>query len=566
MHELRKRGLHHFDCWASVFGETQTAYELSPEGNRFRMKTRFSKFFNLPELMSMFKNVADVQTNDMLDLPMPKLKTGDVINVSVQPTEIQRTMIMELGERADAVRNGDVEPHEDNMLTITNDGRRIALDQRLANPLLPDEENSKINSIMRNVLDIWERTKDDKLTQLVFCDLSTPKTNGEFNIYDDLKQKWIEQGILENEIMFIHDAKNEKQKASLFAKVRSGEVRILMGSTQMMGAGTNVQSRLVAIHHCDCPWRPSDLEQRNGRILRQGNMNEEVEIYRYVTEQTFDAYSYQLIEQKQRFIGQIMTSKAPVRSAADLDEAALSYAEVKALATGNPLIKERMELDVEVSRLKLLKSEYRNQKYRYETQISTTLPRKISAIKQRIQGLEADIQTSRRYEDAEFSMDIGGKTYTEKKDAGELLLSSIKTIEDQESHTVGQYKGFDILLQRDDLFKQPYIELQGRIRHRIEMGSDVHGNIQRIDNLIKSLPDLLEYKVDELSSTEKQIEVAKQEVKKPFSQEFELKQKLIRLDELNHELAMDVKEETQDIGDEDDTPAEKSISTFGYER
>ncbi len=566
MHELRKRGLHHFDCWASVFGETQTAYELSPEGNRFRMKTRFSKFFNLPELMSMFKNVADVQTNDMLDLPMPKLKTGEVINISVQPTEIQRTMIMELGERADAVRNGDVEPTEDNMLTITNDGRRIALDQRLANPLLPDEENSKINSIMRNVFDIWERTKGDKLTQLVFCDLSTPKGNGEFNIYEDLKQKWIEQGIPENEIVFIHDAKNEKQKASLFAKVRSGEVRILMGSTQMMGAGTNVQTRLIAIHHCDCPWRPSDLEQRNGRILRQGNMNEEVEIYRYVTEQTFDAYSYQLIEQKQRFIGQIMTSKAPVRSAADLDEAALSYAEVKALATGNPLIKERMELDVEVSRLKLLKSEYRNQKYRYETQISTTLPRKISAINQRINGLKVDIQTAKQYEGTEFSMIIGGKTYTEKKDAGELLLSSIKTIKDQESHTVGQYKGFDILLQRDDLFKQPYIELQGSIRHRIEMGSDVHGNIQRIDNLIKSLPDLLEYKVDELSSTEKQLEVAKQEVKNPFNQEFELKQKLIRLDELNHELAMDVKEETQDIGDEDDTPTEKSINTFGYER
>ncbi len=566
MHELRKRGLHHFDCWASVFGETQTAYELSPEGNRFRMKTRFSKFFNLPELMSMFKNVADVQTNDMLDLPMPKLKTGEVINVSVQPTEIQRTMIMELGERADAVRNGDVEPTEDNMLTITNDGRRIALDQRLANPLLPDEEKSKINSIMHNVLNIWERTKNDKLTQLVFCDLSTPKGNGEFSIYADLKQKWIEQGIPENEIAFIHDAKNEKQKASLFAKVRSGEVRILIGSTQMMGAGTNVQSRLVAIHHCDCPWRPSDLEQRNGRILRQGNMNEEVEIYRYVTEQTFDAYSYQLIEQKQRFIGQIMTSKAPVRSAADLDEAALSYAEVKALATGNPLIKERMELDVEVSRLKLLKSEYRNQKYRYETQISTTLPRRISAINQRINGLKADIQTSRQYEDAEFVMTIGGKTHTEKKDAGELLLSSIKTIKDQEPHTFGHYKGFEILLQRDDLFKQPYIELQGSIRHRIEMGSDVHGNIQRIDNLIKNLPDLLEHKVDELSSTEKQLEVAKQEVKKPFNQEFELKQKLVRLDELNHELAMDQKEETQDIGDEDDTPEEKSINTFGLER
>ena len=566
MHELRKRGLHHFDCWASVFGETQTAYELSPEGNRFRMKTRFSKFFNLPELMSMFKNVADVQTNDMLDLPMPKLKTGEVINVSVQPTEIQRNMILELGERADAVRNGDVEPTEDNMLTITNDGRRIALDQRLANPLLPDEESSKINSIMRNVLDVWKRTKGDKLTQLVFCDLSTPKGNGEFNIYDDLKHKWVEQGIPENEIAFIHDAKNEKQKASLFAKVRSGEVRILLGSTQMMGAGTNVQSRLIAIHHCDCPWRPSDLEQRNGRILRQGNMNEEVEIYRYVTEQTFDAYSYQLIEQKQRFIGQIMTSKAPVRSAADLDEAALSYAEVKALATGNPLIKERMELDVEVSRLKLLKSEYRNQKYRYETQISTTLPRKISAINQRIRGLKIDIQTAKQYEDAEFSMIIVGKTYAEKKDAGELLLSSIKTIKDQEAHAIGHYKGFDILLQRDDLFKQPYIELQGSIRHRIEMGSDAHGNIQRIDNLIKSLPDMLQHKVYELSSTEKQLEVAKQEVKKPFSQEFELKQKLMRLDELNHELAMDVKEETQDIGDEDDTPSEKSVNTFDFER
>lgn len=566
MHELRNRGLHHFDCWASVFGETQTAYELSPEGNRFRMKTRFSKFFNLPELMSMFKNVADVQTNDMLNLPMPKLKTGKVINVSVQPTEIQRTMILELGERADAVRNGDVEPTEDNMLTITNDGRRIALDQRLANPLLPDDEDSKTNMVMRNVFDIWKRTANENLTQLVFCDLSTPKVNGEFNIYHDLKKKWIEFGVPENEIAFIHDAKNEKQKASLFAKVRSGEVRILMGSTQMMGAGTNVQSRLIAIHHCDCPWRPSDLAQRNGRILRQGNMNKEVEIYRYVTEQTFDAYSYQLIEQKQRFIGQIMTSKAPVRSAADLDEAALSYAEVKALATGNPKIKERMELDVEVSRLKLLKSEYRNQKYRYETQISTTLPRRISAIKQRIEGLRTDVRTGKQYEDADFSMTLGGKSYTEKKDAGELLLSGIRTIKDQEPHEVGHYKGFDILLQRDDLFKQPYMEIQGSIRHRIEMGSDAFGNIQRIDNLIKNLPDMLRHKNEELSSTEKQLEVAKQEIQKPFGQEDELKEKLIRLDELNHELAMDKKEETPDIGDGYTAPPEKSKDNYSIER
>ncbi len=566
MHELRKRGLHHFDSWASVFGETQIAYELSPEGNRFRTKTRFSKFFNLPELMSMFKNVADVQTNDMLNLPMPKLKTGKVINVSVQPTDIQKNMIRELGERADAVRNGDVDPTIDNMLTITNDGRRIALDQRLANPLLPDESQSKTNTLMRNVFDIWERSKAEKLTQLVFCDLSTPKGNGEFNIYNDLKQKWLSKGIPNKEIAFIHDAKNEKQKVNLFAKVRSGEVRILIGSTFMMGSGMNVQTRLKAVHHLDCPWRPSDLAQRKGRILRQGNQNEEVEIYRYVTEQTFDAYSYQLIEQKQRFIGQIMTSKAPVRSTADLDEAVLSYAEVKALATGNPLIKERMELDVDVSRLKLLKGEYRNQKYRYETQISTTLPRKIGTIKQRIEGLKTDIEAAKKYEGEDFSMILGGKPYIEKKDAGELLLSGIKTVKDQAAHKVGQYKGFDILLRRTDLFNQPYIELQGSITHRIEMGSDSFGNIQRIDNLIKSLPEKLQYRVEELSSTKKQIEVAKQEIQKPFDQEFELKQKLVRLDELNHELSMDEKDDIPDIGDEDSSVPEKVVNAYELER
>lgn len=558
MHELRKRGLHHFDCWASVFGETETAYELAPEGNKFRAKKRFAKFYNLPELISVFKNVADIQTNDMLDLPIPKLKSGKHINISVPASDIQRKMIGELGDLADKVRNGEVDPTEANMLTITNEGRKIALDQRMINPLLPDEENSKINTAMRKIYDIWERTKEEKLTQLVFCDLSTPKKNGEFNIYDDLKKKWIEKGIPEKEVAFIHDAKNEKQKAQLFAKVRSGEVRILIGSTQMMGAGTNVQTKLKAIHHLDCPWRPSDLEQRDGRILRQGNNNEEVEIYRYVTEETFDSYSYQLVEQKQKFIGQIMTSKAPVRSAADLDEAALSYAEVKALATGNPLIKERMELEVEVSRLKLLKSEYRNQKYRYETQISTTIPNKIANIKQRITGMKKDIETVSKYEGDEFSIKIRDKIYTEKRDAGALIISCVKDYKDLEMHEIGEYKGFKLYVQNSAFYQSSQIVLQGAISHGMDMGTDAIGNIQRIDNMIKNTPESLNHSMEELHSAEEQLKDAKNELEKPFEHEFELKQKKSRLTKITHELEMDKKDENIEI-DEDDSKDEQPV-------
>ncbi len=551
MNELRKRGLEHFDSWASVFGEIETAYELAPEGGKFRSKSRFAKFYNLPELMNMFKNVADVQTNDMLNLPMPRLKGGKHTNISVLPSDIQKNMIAELGSRADAVRNREVEPNVDNMLKITNDGRKIALDQRIINPLLPDDENSKINTAMKNIHEIWQRTKDDKSTQLVFCDISTPKKNGIFNIYDDLKNKWIDKGIPENEIAFIHDAKNEIQKARIFSKVRSGEIRILMGSTKMMGAGTNVQTKLKAVHHLDCPWRPSDLEQRDGRILRQGNNNEEVEIYRYVTEETFDSYSYQLVEQKQKFIGQIMTSKAPVRSAADLDEAALSYAEVKALATGNPLIKECMELEVDVSRLKLLKSEHRNQRYRYETQISTIMPNKIANIKQRIDGLKKDIDTVSKFESQGFSMVINETTYIEKKDAGQLLIFISKKLIDDKVHEIGEYKGMKLSVQNTSFFSSSkQVILQGNVMHIVDMGSDALGNIQRIDNMIKNLPDNLQHKVDEIETVENQLKIAKQEINKPFEHEIELKQKEKRLRVIKRELDMDKKDEVLDVNED----------------
>ncbi len=566
MHELEKRGLQHFDSWASIFGETQTAYELSPEGNRFRTKTRFNKFYNLPELMSMFKNVADVQTNDMLDLPMPILKTGKVINVSVKPTDIQKKMIEELGDRADKVRNGDVDPTIDNMLTITNDGRMIALDQRLANVFYPDDENSKVNTLMQHVYDIWERETSMKGAQLVFCDISTPKSNGEFSIYVDLKKKWVNKGIPEKEIAYIHDAKNEKQKTILFSKVKSGDIRILIGSTFMMGSGMNVQTRLKAIHNLDVPWRPSDLEQRLGRILRQGNKYEEIEAYRYITEETFDAYSYQLIEQKQRFISQIMTSKTPVRSAADLDEAALSYAEVKALATGNPFIKEKMQLDVDVSRLKIIKTEFKNQKYRLESQISTHLHAKIKAIEERINGLTNDVSTASPYKDKDFSMVLQGVDYTEKKDAGALLLGLCKKVHQLKIRSIGTHKGFELSLQTDSLFKtDTYVEIKGKLTYRVSMGDDAFGNLQRIENTIKGLPDKLIQKQAEFENIGKQLETAKVEITKPFEQEFELRQKLTRLDELNHELAMDEKDDTPDIGD-GNTPEEEKEKTNERER
>ena len=559
MHELEMRDLHHFDNWASVFGETQTAYELAPEGDRFRIKTRFSRFHNLPELMAMFKEVADVQTNDMLDLPIPKLKGGKIQNISVKATDIQRKMIAELGERADVIRNGDVDPTEDNMLKVTNDGRKIALDQRLANVCLPDEPNSKVNTLMRNVYDIWERETENKGTQIVFCDLSTPKFNGEFNVYEDLKKKWLEKGIPEQQIAFIHEAKNEKQKAAMFAKVRSGDIRIILGSTFMMGSGVNIQDRLKAVHHADVGWKPSSMEQRNGRILRQGNMYEEVEIYRYITENTFDSYSWQLLEQKQRFISQIMTSKAPVRSADDIDESVLSYAEVKALATGNPLIKERMELDVEVGRLKMLKAEHKNQTYRLQDQISTRLPEKINATELRIKGFEADIQTAASFFSDDFEMTLNGEAYDDKKKAGEMILAFAKQVHQLGGKTIGKYNGFDMAINADSLFRiEPYIEIKGELTHRVYLGDDAHGNITRLDNAIKGFSEQLERHRHDLDASKVQLEKAKEEVDKPFAQEFELRQKTARLNELNHELSLNKNDETMEI-DEGEQPEAGNI-------
>ena len=551
MHEIEMRELHHFDNWASVFGETQTAYELAPEGDRFRIKTRFSRFYNLPELMAMFKEVADIQTNDMIDLPIPKLKGGKIQNITVKVTDIQRNMIEELGARADAVRNGDVEPTEDNMLKITNDGRKIALDQRLANVCLPDDPGSKVNALMQNVYDIWEREAENKGAQIVFCDLSTPKFNGEFNVYEDLKKKWLEKDIPEEQIAFIHEAKNEKQKASMFAKVRSGEIRIILGSTFMMGSGVNIQDRLKAVHHADVGWKPSSMEQRNGRILRQGNMYDEVEIYRYITENTFDSYSYQLLEQKQRFISQIMSSKTPVRSADDIDEAVLSYAEVKALATGNPLIKERMELDVEVGKLKMLKAEHKNRTYRLQEQISSRLPEKQKAIELKILGYEADIETAASFFSNDFRMTLNGTTYDDKKKAGEMILALAKQVHQMNGKSFGNYKGFEMTMNADSLFKADvYLELHGQITHRVFLGDDVHGNITRLDNMVNGFGEKLEHYQHELESVKVQLEKAKKEVDKPFDRALELRQKKAKLNELNHVLAMDEKDEAVEISNE----------------
>ena len=555
-HELEQRDLLHFDNWASVFGEAQAAYEVAPEGNRFRMKTRFNRFYNLPELMSMFKETADIQTHDMLDLPIPRLKGGKVQAVVTKPTDIQRKMIMELGDRADAVRNGQVDAADDNMLVITNDGRKIALDQRLANPCLPDDPNSKVNALMRNVYDIWEHEADNKGAQIVFCDLSTPKFNGEFNVYEDLKKKWVEKGIPAEQIAFIHEAKNEKHKAAMFAKIRSGEIRIILGSTFMMGSGVNIQDKLKAVHHADVGWKPADMEQRDGRILRQGNTYKEVEIYRYITEGTFDSYSWQLLEQKQRFIGQIMTSKSPVRSMDDIDEAVLSYAEVKALAAGNPLIKERMELVTEVDKLKMFKAEHKNRSYRLQEQISTKLPEKIRALELRIKGYEADILTAAPYQNSDFEMTLNGTVYDEKKDAGEMLLAFAKQVHQLNGQVIGRYKGFDMTINTESLLRsEPYVELRGAITHSVLLGDDAFGNISRIDNAINAFGTKLDSLRHDLESAHVQLENAKKEVDKPFAQEFELKQKMTRLEELTHELAMDSKDTAMEIGG-DDAPEE----------
>ncbi len=442
---LQKLGLGHFDAWAASFGETQTAIELAPEGTGYRAKTRFAKFFNLPELIALFKESADIQTPDMLKLPVPE---AEYENVVLKPSEFQKDMVASLAERAEAVRDRQVQPYEDNMLKITNDGRKLALDQRLLNDMLPDEENSKAATCVEKAYKIWENTKEQKSAQLIFCDLSTPKGDGTFNVYEDIKNKLMEKGVPENEIAFIHDANTELRKAELFAKVRSGQVRFLLGSTAKMGAGTNVQDRLIALHHLDVPWRPSDIEQQEGRILRQGNQNDKVKIFRYVTEGTFDSYSWQLIENKQKFIGQIMTSKSPVRSCEDVDEAALSYAEVKALATGNPYIKEKMDLDIQVSKLKLMKANHTSQKYRLEDNITQHYPHQIAIFKERIEGFTADMEkyAKNKPEDKEqFFMQVGGKPYTDKKEAGTAIIAMCKEIKGiNASADVGEYLGFKL--------------------------------------------------------------------------------------------------------------------------
>lgn len=550
---LQRLGLGHFDSWAASFGETQTAIELAPEGTGYRAKTRFAKFFNLPELIALFKESADIQTPDMLKLPVPEV---DYENIVLKPSEYQQDMVQSLADRAEAVRDRKVQPNIDNMLKITNDGRKLALDQRLINDMLPDEENSKATTCVDKAFEIWEHTKEQKSAQLIFCDLSTPKGDGTFNVYEDIRDKLMAKGVPENEIAFIHDANTETRKAELFAKVRSGQVRFLLGSTAKMGAGTNVQDRLIALHHLDVPWRPSDIEQQEGRILRQGNMNDKVKIFRYVTEGTFDSYSWQLIENKQKFIGQIMTSKSPVRSCEDIDEAALTYAEVKALATGNPYIKEKMDLDIQVSKLKLLKANHTSQKYRLEDNIVKHYPVQIAAMKERIAGYRADIQTyaQNKFPDKDtFSIKIGNRVYTDKKEAGAALIDMCRSAKQPNmAVTIGEYQGFKMSVSFDSFFSKFTVNLKGSISHEVEIGTDPLGNLQRLSNALEGMTGKMETVAQKLENVEHQLETAKIEVTKPFAQEAELAEKLERLTELNALLNMD--EKGGDGIDMDDEP------------
>ena len=537
---LRSQGLQHFDAWASTFGETITAIELAPEGTGYRAKTRFARFYNLPELISMFKQVADVQTADMLKLPVPE---AEYHNEVIKPSKFQTDMVTSFSERAEKVRNGMVDATVDNMLKITNDGRKLALDQRLTDDLLPDDPESKVNLCLDNIHRIWESSSEQKSTQLVFCDLSTPHGDGKFNVYNDLKAKLIRMGVPEAEIAFIHDAKTEAQKAALFTNVRAGNVRILLGSTAKMGAGTNVQKRLIAEHHLDIPWRPSDIEQREGRILRQGNENKRVDIFRYVTENTFDSYMWQTIENKQKFISQIMTSKSPVRSCEDVDETALSYAEIKALATGNPHIKEKMDLEIEVSRLKLVKANYLSQKYALEDSLLKHYPKEIRLTQERIKGYQADIALYQRHKTEEFpGMVLCGISYSEKKDAGAAIIEIYKAQTSPEAKEIGSYRGFALLLSFDTMSKVFRMTLRGSLSHTIELGSDIHGNIQRMENILEAFPVRLSACEKVLVTLKEQMENAKAEVEKPFAQEQELSEKTARLAELDALLNIDKRE------------------------
>lgn len=540
---LKKNNLEHFDSWASTFGETQSAFELSPEGTGYRVKTRFSKFYNLPELMSMFKEVADIQTADMLNLPTPE---AHYEVIKTLPSEEQKEILKSLSERADDVRNRVVEPDEDNMLKITNDGKKLALDQRLINPLLPDNPDSKVNVCVKNVFSIWDKTKENKSTQLLFSDMSTPKGDGEFNIYDDIRDKLVAMGIPKEEIAFIHEANSDKQKDELFAKVRKGDVRILLGSTQKMGAGTNVQNKLIALHDLDVPWRPADLEQRAGRIVRQGNENKEVNIYRYVTENTFDAYLWQTIENKQKFISQIMTSKTPVRVAEDVDESSLNYAEIKALATGDPKIKEKMDLDNEVTKLKMLEANYKSNRYRLEDKVAKNYPEEIARTEKLIEAVKKDIKDveAKAEGDEKFtSIIILGEKITDKKLAGEKLLEAIKTVKINESKMIGKYRNMDLEVSYNFFTNEHNFSLNGAAKHSGELGTSADGNIIRLDNAIEKMPEKLNRLEEKLISTKEQLENAKEELKKPFEKADELKSKVLRLAELNKLLDMGEVEE-----------------------
>lgn len=540
---LAQNGLQHFDSWASTFGETVTALELAPEGTNYRAKTRFAKFYNLPELMQMFREVADIQTADMLKLPVPKVNYR---NIKTKPSEIQTEMVASLAKRAEKVRARLVEPNIDNMLKITNDGRKLALDQRMIDPMLPDDPDSKVNACVDNVYRIWEEHADTKATQLVFCDLSTPKNDGTFNVYDDMREKLIARGIPAGQIRFIHEATTDAQKKELFGKVRSGEVRVLLGSTPKMGAGTNVQDRLIAIHNLDCPWRPSDLEQRQGRIERQGNMFPEVEVYRYVTEQTFDAYLYQLVESKQKFISQIMTSKSPVRSAEDVDEVALSFAEVKMLATGDARFKEKMDLDIQVSKLRVLKQSYLSEHYDLEDRVLKYYPQTIKEYEERIAGYENDAALAEQHkpqgEDKFCPMTLKGVTYTEKADAGEMLLAICKDYPMSAATEIGSYRGFRIEIYYDTVNAHYCMNLCGKTKHKVDLGSDALGNLTRIENELSKLPARLEAAKTKKAEIIAQLEIAKEEIKKPFAFEDELKEKTERLNALNIELNLNEKD------------------------
>ena len=564
---LVKNGLQHFDAWASTFGETITAVELTPEGTGYRAKTRFAKFYNLPELMAMFKEIADIKTADMLNLPVPEAMYH---NIAVKPSEMQKEMVASLAERAEQVRGGGVDSSVDNMLKITNDGRKLALDQRMLNDMLPDFEGSKINACVDNIYRIWEENADKKSAQLVFCDLSTPKNDGTFSVYNDIRKKLIERGIPESEVKFIHEADTDMKKKELFQKTRKGEVRVLLGSTQKMGAGTNVQDKLIALHDVDCPWRPSDLEQRSGRIVRQGNENPQVDIYRYVTEQTFDAYLYQLVEGKQKFASQIMTSKSPVRSAEDIDETALSYAEIKMLATGNPYIKEKMDLDIQVQKLKMLKSNFLSEKYGLEDKVIKFYPQQIAYLKSRVEGLTKDVETAKSHpkpiDEQPLGMTVSGVSYSEKAEAGQAIINACKSMNSPDAIPLGEYRGFQMELYFDTVQRNYVVKLKGETSRDVPLGDDSHGNIVRIDNGIERFEETLADTKNSLENTEKQFETAKQEIEKPFAKEEELKAKTVRLDELNILLNMDKKENEIVGGEPDEGEAVGGRKEKSYER